>query len=357
LCGNYTDLDSWVDINGFTVELENTDEKFISKIRYEKPSARFFDIGDAFEVGISFSSYGPNLSMVQNEITISQLAYLVVKSKTGDIGFESLFTQLNIFCYLLQTAIQRVPYPITVFGFSHENVQERDGEEPFYPEINIYYEPIEALVIQKSNLPQEMLFTFTDLDTNQIKTWFCSFEKYQTIIHLYRSLFYKDRLFIENKFLNIAWALESLHSILYDNFNLPNDEFAYRKDRALQGVPDDLHEWVETALSNANYKSFRLKIFELLSCKVDYFSECINDITLFAKRVTGTRNKLVHHNENKLAFQSNKELLSAINLMTMLFETYLLEIIGFSADKVQELLKPKIQTYLTGWKHLRSWKN
>jgi hypothetical protein len=356
LCGNYTDLDSWVDINGFTIELENTDEKFISKIRYEKPSSRFFDIGDTFVVGINFSSHGPNISTVQNEITISQRAYLVVKSKTGDISFENLFAQLNIFCYLLQSAIQRVPYPITVFGFSHKNGQEKDRKEPYYPKINIYYEPIEALVIQKSKLPQEMLFTFKDLDANQIKTWFCSFEKFEIIIHLYRSLFYKDRLFIENRFLNIVWALESLHSILFDNTYLSKDEFTSQKNKALQCVPDDLQEWVEAALSGANYKRFRLKILELFSYKAGYFSECIKDydIELFTRKVTNTRNKFVHHNEQKWAFQNNEELLSAIGLMTMLFESYLLEIIGFSTDKVRELLKPKIQTYLTGWKHLRS---
>jgi hypothetical protein len=354
LCGNYTDLDAWIDIYGFTIERESADDKPVAKIRYETPSSQFFDIGGNFEAGIVFLSHGPNWSMVQTEVTISQQTYLVIKSKTGDISFDTLFAQLNIFSYLLQVAVQRVPYPISILGFSEENVQEKVGQEPYYPEINIYYEPIEALVNQKSKLPIEMLFTFKDLDANQIKIWFGSFEKYQTIFHLYRALFYRDRLFIDTKFLNMAQALESLHSILFDNQYLPNNEFALKKEKILQVVPDDLKEWVETALSSANYKRFRLKIYELFNSKASYFSECIDDIDLFAKRVKDTRNEFVHHNKQELTFKGSKELLSAINLMTMLFEIYLLEIIGFPDEKVQELLKPKIQSYLTGWKHLRS---
>jgi hypothetical protein len=354
LYGGYTDLDSWVNINGFTIEREVNEEKSVSTINYKKPPAQFFDVGGNFEVGIAFSSQGPNWSMVQTEVTILQHTYLVVKSKTGDISFETLFAQLNTFSYLLQAAVQRVIYPITVFGFSEENIQKRDGQEPYYPEINIYYEPIEALVNQESKLPFEMLFTFKDLNANQIKIWFGAFERYQTVFHLYRALFYRDRLFIDSKFLNMAQALESLHSILFCNEYLPHDEFVIQKEKVLQAIPEELNEWVATALESANYKRFRLKIYELLKNKKKILGECIGDIDLFAKRVRDTRNEFVHHSKMKWTFQQGRELVNAIEVMKMVFEAYLLELIGFSEEKVQELLKPKIQSYLTGWKHLRS---
>jgi len=354
LCGSYTDLDAWVDIYGFTIEQDITDGKFISKIRYEKPASQFFDIGDAFEVGIGFSSHGPNRSIIQTEVQISQRAYLVIKSKNGDISFDDLFTQLNVFSYLLQVAVQRVPYPISVFGFSQENSHERDGKEAYYPEINIYYQPVESILSQKERLPQEFLFTFRDLVSEQITPWFASFDKYQTIIHLYRSLFYSNRLFIETKFLNIAQALESLHSILFGSQDLPHDKFVEQKERVLQVVPDDLIEWVGTALNSANYKRFKSRILELLTNKKVLIGQFVDDMDLFAKRVRDTRNEFVHHDKLRWTFQHGEELVSAINLLTMLFEAYLLEIIGFSDEKVQELLEPKIQTHLTGWKHLRS---
>jgi hypothetical protein len=355
LYGAYADLDAWVGIYGFTIERDNTDGKLISKISYEKPASQFFDVSDDLEVGIGFSSQGPNQSIVQTEVKISQSAYLVVKSKNGDIGFENLFAQLNVFSYLLQVATQRMPYPISVSGFSQENAQERDGKEAYYPEINIYYQPIESILEQKEKIPQEFLFTFRDLAAEQIIAWFVSFDKYQTVIHLYRSLFYSNRLFIETRFLNIAQALESLHSILFSNQYLPDDKFIEQKERVLQSVPDELIEWVKDALNNANYKRFRLKILELLDNKKSFIGQFIDNTNLFAKRVTETRNEFVHHNKQKSTFQK-EELPSTIYLLTMVFEIYLLEIIGFSDEKVKELLEPKIQSHLTGWKHLRTIK-
>lgn len=106
LCGSYADLDAWVDINGFSIEVDVADGNFVSNVRYEKPTSQFFDVGETFEVGIGFSSRGPNHSTIQTEVTISQSAYLVVKSKNGDIQFDDLLKQLNIFTYLLQFAIQ-----------------------------------------------------------------------------------------------------------------------------------------------------------------------------------------------------------------------------------------------------------
>ena len=144
LYGNYTDLDVWVGISGFTINADLKQGKFISEIKYEKPAASFIDIDDDLEVGLDFSAQGPHLSIVQVDATISQRVYLVVKSKSGDVSFENLFTQLNKFSYLLQAAAQRAVYPVSVFGFSRKNPQERIGGEPDYPKINIYYQPIEA---------------------------------------------------------------------------------------------------------------------------------------------------------------------------------------------------------------------
>jgi hypothetical protein len=281
----------------------------------------------------------------------------VIKSKKGDVSFDALYSRLNIFSDLFLVAIQGIPHPNTIFGFSEENTQEREGSEPYYPEINIYYQPVEPLSHQSDKLPNEMMFIFKDLEKDQIASWFRLFEQYQTVIHLYRTLFYSNRLFVDTKFLNIAQALESLHSILFGNEYMSHNEFVEKRDRVLQFVPDDLSEWVATALNSANYKRFRLKIFELFKNKEGIIGECIDDLDLFAKRVRDTRNEFVHHNKQKWTFQYGIELITAIDVMTMLFETYLLEIIGFSEEKVKELMKPKIQTRTTGWKHLRSIKS
>lgn len=128
------------------------------------------------------------------------------------------------------------------------------------------------------------------------------------------------------------------------------------KERALNCVPDDLLDWVKEALNNANYKRFKIKILELLENKRAIVELFVEDFDTFAKRITNTRNEFVHHNKRKNSFQVGEELFSVINILTILFEAYVLEFIGFSDKKAGELLDAKIQTQLSGWKTLRSIK-
>ena len=354
LRGSYTDLDNWVGISGFFIDENFIDNKYIANIRFEQPSAQFFDVDNEFEAGISFAFKGPSRNTVNTEATISQHAYLLVKNKTDDVSFDVLFSRLNTFSYLVQIAAQRMIYPLKIFGYVKENIQQEVGQSAYSPEINIYYAPVEPMISQKSKLPQEMLFTFKDLDPDQIKKWFAVFDEYQTIVHLYRSLFYSNRLFIETRFLNIAQALESLHSLRFGSLEFPKSEFDAKKKKVLDSTPEELRDWVKRALNNANYKSFASRISELLKEKSEYFLGLIDDIDLFAKRVRDTRNEFVHHGKLRWTFHNGKELVDAINWLTFLFEIYLLDSIGFSDEKVQELTKPKKQGFVTGWKHMRT---
>jgi hypothetical protein len=350
---SFTDLDSWIDVYGFKIERDKIGEKYISKVSYELPETRLFNVDNVFNVGVGFSSSGPNASVVQTEIKITQRAYLLVKSKKGDINFDDLFQQFHRFSYLLQFGVQRIPYPLAVVGYSKRRSEKLDSKKTFYPPISIYYSPIEPITNQKDRSPFEMLFTFTDLTEEQIANWFLGFDKYQGIINLYRTLFYSNRLFMETRFLNIAQALESLHSIQFGSQDLPPDIFSERKKRVLRGVPSDLAEWVKSALNNANFKSFRFRILDLLTHKKKFMDLLVDDLDLFAKRVRDTRNEYVHNTKQKLTFERGEELRSAITVLTVLFETHLLEIIGFSDEKILELIEPKIKSHQTGWKHVR----
>ncbi len=350
--GNYTDLDAWVDIFGFTIERSTEEDQYKTIVEYKKPEAQFVQISDEYEIGISFSSHGPNWAAIQTEVKITQCAYLIAKSKKGDVPFEELFNLLNRFTYLHQIGVQRINYPIDVFGFTGANAENIEGGKKHYPEVKIYFPPIEAYVERRAMLAQEMLFTYKDLDNTHIENWFNSFDEYATVIHLYRSLYYSNRLFIETRFLNMAQALESLHSILFENRNLSKLEFEERRQKVLNTIPGDLKEWVKDALKSANYKRLRLKIFELLENKSHLFSRCIQDNDEFAKRVIDTRNEFVHHNDKKHSFRGGEELVSAIYLMRYLFEAYILEIIGFSDDSVKKIFKDRIKKYLLRWKKL-----
>lgn len=352
LLGHYTDIDAWINTYGFTIERGTPDSTSEIIVKYNKPQTRFVDIGDGIEAGIGFKSNGPNSHIIQTEVNISQSAYLIINSKTGDKSFDNIFSLLNTYSQLLQLGAQRLVYPFSIIGHSTKLAEEREDSKPYHPPIHIYFRPVEAFQGQKRKLPQEMLFTYQDLEDTQIMAWFQSWEKYETLIHLYRALFYQNRLFLESKFLNIVQALETLHSIKFGGRFLPELEFKKRKKMVLEHIPQEQKSWVESAIDKANYKPLKMKIEELINNKIGFFEGLIDDPDVYSRKVRDTRNGFVHQGRPSNAF-SIEELPRATEVLTMLFEIYLLEVIGFSDEKIRQLFHSKIQGIKTGWKHLR----
>lgn len=353
ICGNFTDQDAWVDTSGFTLEMQSKEgEPYNAIVQYTKPENRFLNISDGFEVGLGFSSKGPNWSAIQTEVTISQESYLIIKSLNGEVPFSEIYSLLDNFSDLLQIAAQRISYPIRIFGVTEANSESSESGKTNYSEVNIYFHPIEPYVDRKPKFPLDMLFTFNDLREDNIKQWFYSCRNHQTELKLYRTLFYSDRLFIETRFLNISQALESLHSNIFENQFFSTEDFRIQRDRVLNTVPEDLYDWAKGAINNANYKRFKEKIRELLDSKKVLFKKAIMNNEQFSKRVRDTRNEFVHHRELKNTFRDKEELYSAIVLLTYLFESFILDFIGFPQKQLEEIYKKRIDRYLSRWETL-----
>jgi hypothetical protein len=354
LYGSYFDLDGWVNINGFSINKNLENDTLVYDVRYKKPKKITLNIDDNFSAGIGFSAKGPNWSRVQTDLSIEQKTYFFVKSIKKDIELEIILQKLNVLKDLLQIGIQRIPLTLSIVGHSTINMSEQQIKENAFNEIDIYFQPIEVIRYNNPKIPNEMLFVYADFTEDQITNWFSLYDKYHSVINLYRGLFYQERLFIDIKFLNIAEALESLHNILFENQILTKSEFNKRKDIILKSTPQEYQEWLVSVFLNANYKQFQLKILELIQNKQNIIGICIDDFDCFSKKVRDTRNQFVHNNEKKFSFKSGNELFEAINILSILFESYLLELMGFSEEKIVELLEPKIQSTKTGWRHLRN---
>jgi len=349
---NYSNLDAWVGINGFSIYSEQESEFDTWKIDYKKPITKVFEINDCIQVGIDFSYTGPKMCSVQTEAKITQNVSLFAKSNDGDIQFDDLDGYLRIFCYLFQISLQTILNTVQFFGFSNKNTI-KNGHKKYSPKINIFYSPIEYDKNQKSLLPQDMLFVLNDLDNQLMKNWFNNFDKVKSIIPLYRSLFYKNRIFIDTKFIYISQALESIHSIKFSNNFLPDKEFKKRVKTIIASTPQDYQDWVRLVFNNANEKHFKQRIFELLEKKRDIFGDYINDFNLFALKIRDTRNFYVHQSKQKYLIEDKRELVNTIDLMVLIFESYILDLIGFTEEKISNLLEPKLLTLKTGWVHRR----
>ena len=169
---------------------------------------------------------------------------------------------------------------------------------------------IEPIKNQPILTPSDYLFRHEDLDDGMVKNWFDVYEKFENEINLYQTLFYSKRLFIETRFLNIATALESFHSKFFNN------QIIYQK-----------------------------RILELLENKNILFRKVIKDFDDFSKIVKDSRNKFVHHEVKQDSIERSK-LIWAIYILRFLFEAYLLEIIGFSDEKIEKIYEKRMEKYL-----------
>lgn len=312
----------------------------------------FFDIEDGFRVGVNFSSYLHGPSHIPREVRISQEAFFVVKHVDNDVLFDEILDRMIRMVCLQQMAVQRLTYPLKLVGYTKQNAHFDTSGQPYYPEVEIYYQPIESIKHRDDVSLYGMLFGFRDLDEIHVLNWCKSFPKLRTMFDLYRSLFYTEKMFGDTKFLHIVQALESLHDLLFIGSRFSEYEFQYRKDRVLPLIEsEELRNWVEKALGNANYKSLHERLAELLVTKQEFFPNVINDVDVFVSLVVKTRNKLTHpSSKKKKAFSFGKELTGATRLLTYLFEVYLLDEIGFQRLKILELYKRRNSHFLGRWK-------
>lgn len=352
---SYENLDSWVGINGFNINYEQLENQIIG-IQYQKPHQKVIKINESLNVGVDFSYTGPKMSQIQSETSISQNTFLFAQNNSGKIPFDDLNQSLWIFSYLFQISIQDFQNVVRFWGYQQIKSKKLKGRKFVSNLVNIYFSPIEYNENQKPINPQEMLFLYKDLDNQLIQKWFHNFDKVQSIVPLYRSIFYKKRLFIDNKFINIAQALESIHSVKFDNYYLNDEEYRQKVDEICKHIPSEYINWVKSVFSTANEKRFKQRIIELLEARRYIFSSYIDDNDLFAQKIRDTRNYFVHHTKQKYLLTDKGELIASINLMTILFESYLLDLIGFDDKIILEMLLPKLQTQKTGWKHTRSLK-
>lgn len=352
LHGCYTDLDSWVDTSGFEFGYKRADANhFEVNLSYQRPRGHLFDIGDGFRVGVNFSSYVHGPTLVPREVRISQEAYLVAEHFSSDVLFEELFDRMMRMVYLQQMGVQRLTYPLKLTGYTKQNAQLQIDGQAYYPEVEIFYQPIESIKHRDDVHHHDMLFGFRDLEEKHILNWCNSFPKLKTMLHLYRSLLYTERMFVDTKFLHIVQALESLHDLLLTGYRFDDNEFQHRKSKVLSLIEaPELRDWVEKALGRANYKSLGERITELIKGKQELFSNVVTDVELFVALVVKTRNKLTHpSNKKNKTFSFGDELTGATRLLTYLFEAYMLDEIGFPEPKIAEIYKRHTSRFLGRW--------
>jgi len=323
---NYSNLDQWVNIDGFDISQQPSGE---SIIKYKRPETIRTIINDELDILISFSLKGPNLNCVQRETRIEQTTHIGIK-----FSEEKHINEFRKFIFIIQNflslAVGSSVNPLSISGYKSGNQQ-----------VKIFYRLINATDKISILNPHEMLFTFKDISTRFeyiIKNWIDKAELLKPVSNLYFGTKYNSRMYLEHQFLSIMQALESYHGRIMNNNETPAPEFEEKKRKIIDSAPCEYKNWLSYKLEHSNQPHLRKRLEDICIMFESTVNEFILDRTNFINDAANTRNYLTHY-DSRLKDKSarNEELYNIIKKLQLLAELCLLKEIGFSLKELNEI--------------------
>jgi hypothetical protein len=140
-------------------------------------------------------------------------------------------------------------------------------------------------------------------------------------------------------FLNLVFALETLHNTYFNKPLFPSDEmkeFKEKKKIAFQSFSEKQKKRINDCLSHFNAMSFSERLRDLIEGNKELVHEFIYDINDFCTRVKKQRNFLAHnHSESKNSVIDNEDYYYFIAVLKLVFECSFLKLIGLTDEQLK----------------------
>lgn len=325
---NYSNLDQWININGFDIQIRPGGE---SIIKYKKPNKIKALINRDLHLGIAFSSKGPNENIVQRETRIEQTAYIGIRF--SEQKHLSEFKNINFIIHnFLSLAIGVPVHPLSIIGYASENNSEQ---------VMIFYRSLDSPRTSEIINPYKMLFTFEDISTrfeDFLSNWINKAELLSPVCNLYFGIEYSSQMYLELQFLSIMQALESYHRRIMNHPEIPEHEFERKIKEILDSAPEDYKSWLKYKLAHSNQPHLRIRLNDLYERFEIIMNGFVANKDDFITNSVNTRNYLTHYNpELKNKSVKGEELLFIINKLKLMTELCLLAEIGFSLNDMNRM--------------------
>jgi hypothetical protein len=194
--------------------------------------------------------------------------------------------------------------------------------------------------------PQEMLVSYSDI-SNRIsevfRRWFAMEQQVRDSLNLYFATIFERHLYIHQKFLFLAQALEVYHRTnpAFENQVQPKAEFKKRRKRIVDAVPDE-KDWLNEKLAHANEKTLAQRMKELLNMHTSEIQKFIEDPQQFVDTVKNTRNHFTHYSTEKERMEKvadGVDLMRITDRMRTLLEICILKDLGITDASIARLIK------------------
>lgn len=338
---HYSNTQEWAQLSGFKTEQDIFENKLI--LTQDLPTKNEFTIEDDVIMSYFLQIDNPIFRKeVFEDINIRQRVFFSFKydeEKHYDIIEEFYIRHLQNF---LALATSNPIYPLELTAKTiHNTVKE--GEKEYNPLVRIYLHQSNQENSRRKTQYFNMLFLLQDIADSldkHLQKWFFNKEVLQPTIGLFLGSLNNSKLFIENRFLNLANSLESYHRRKINTKKYTESE----KDLLIQNILSNIEKKYEQDISDKlryiDEVSLRRRIKDIYDMAPDIFSKFYIRKD-FAHQVTLVRNYYTHL-DDKLKPDVDK--INVYRLMDHLEITLivcLLLEIGFDVQRIDEMLKKR----------------
>lgn len=334
ISADFKNINKWVQKYGFRIN--NDFEKNSVNVSYQKPDDISFKLNDNLSGNFKFRYFYPWYEKT-NIAHLNQYVSFCLES-SEPLSFDLMLDNLMLFQNFLTLACMEPAYPTSINTITtiKDNGDEISCLLVYKPGFS-YIKPIRGR--------EKFLFNFTEIEKNFeviIKKWYELADKIEPVTNLLFNSFYNEEKSFENKFLNMAQALETYHRKFKDSKPFNETEFENWKTNLVDSITDPSYkDMLNNKLTYANEQPLRKRLNTLIdNLQIDIITKIVGTKKNFVNSFVDTRNYYTHY-DLKLkdkALTGNELYQMTQKLKVILIATVLMET-GITNDELNEIFK------------------
>lgn len=345
---SFTNLENWLTIQPFSLEIpdnkENKDWKLIHKWPSELKS-QLAEIESSIESTHEFNTGG---NLITDAIWKSKAFLQITPNETKD--FKWYWGMMYDLCNLLTLLIGETTFINQVKAL---------GDDVQIGPDNTTKENIELFFTQKKVLTNkeihsfEMILPFPRISeqiTDVLSLWFKKAIRLRSVYDLFFGTFYNPGMYLQFHFLSLMQALESFHRVTKGGKYLSNDDWKPFRATLANAIPAELNSGHKDSLKSrikyGNEYSLRKRIGELLeSLDKQTLSLLSPTNKYFTGVLVDTRNYLTHYDDElKDVALKDADLYWANQRLRILISLLLLKEIGIQEKLILDQMTENNKT-------------
>lgn len=346
----YQHLDNWAGIHGFktkspTVSNNKRGKKYT--IEYTQPNQIEIFKNKDFRIFLFFSVTQNFASKFNRSGKISEKVYF-------NFYFNKAVNFLEV-----EKIIYSVKMFLTIALCNKTNITEVDLwiDTPKGEKIKLYTSEILQELQSTTIHESEMLFSLQDIKKNIksiLRAWFRKENILEPVYELYYDILYNEKRYGKTEFLNLIFAIETLHRRTRNNEIVNKEDFEIIVNKIESALSTKEQKLFLEKLKYINHLSLRSRLKSLFDEFSYVFEQFGTNRNSFINSIVDTRNYYVHFDQGlKNKIITSQDLNYYNLLLKMLLDISILSDIGIAKEDNIRLIKKSYLQKIFGLKSLQ----